>query len=141
MNLIIFTTILLLGFTTYYFGKKKALLIKNSNTRLTALPKFYGYYLAIWCAIPAFIIFSLWSIFEPTIVKLLVLTDYSNQGYLSDELNLFYEKTKALSRGLYSGEVTIFLENSVIKYQNLNSIAQNSKIVVILAIIIFSTLF
>jgi phosphate transport system permease protein len=141
LNLIIFTTILLLGFTTYYFGKKKALLIKNSNTRLTALPKFYGYYLAIWCAIPAFIIFSLWSIFEPTIVKLLVLTDYSNQGYLSDELNLFYEKTKALSRGLYSGEVTIFLENSVIKYQNLNSIAQNSKIVVILAIIIFSTLF
>ncbi|NQW07329.1 MAG: phosphate ABC transporter permease subunit PstC [Candidatus Pelagibacter sp.] len=141
MNSIIFAIILLLGFTTYYFGKKKALLIKNSNTRLTALPKFYGYYLAIWCAIPAFIIFSLWSIFEPTIVRLLVLTDYSNQGYLSDELNLFYEKTKALSRGLYSGEVTIFLENSVIKYQNLNSIAQNSKIVVILAIIIFSTLF
>jgi len=141
LNSIIFAIILLLGFTTYYFGKKKALLIKNSNTRLTALPKFYGYYLAIWCAIPAFIIFSLWSIFEPTIVRLLVLTDYSNQGYLSDELNLFYEKTKALSRGLYSGEVTIFLENSVIKYQNLNSIAQNSKIVVILAIIIFSTLF
>ena len=127
MNLIIFTTILLLGFTTYYFGRKKALLIQNTNTRLTALPKFYGYYLAIWCSIPAFIIFALWSIFEPTIVKLLVLTDYSNQGYQSDELNLIYEKTKSLARGFYSGEVTVFLEDSAAKYQNLKSIAINSK--------------
>ena len=141
MNLIIFTTILLLGFTTYYFGRKKALLIKNTNTRLTALPKFYGYYLAIWCSIPAFIIFALWSIFEPTIVKLFVLNDYANQGYLSDELNLIYEKTKSLARGLYSGEVTVFLEDSAAKYQNLKSIAQNSKVVVILSIIIASTIF
>ena len=141
MNLIIFTTILLLGFTTYYFGRKKALLIQNTNTRLTALPKFYGYYLAIWCSIPAFIIFALWSIFEPTIVKLFVLNDYANQGYLGDELNLIYEKTKSLARGLYSGEVTVFLEDSAAKYQNLKSIAQNSKVVVVLSIIIASTLF
>ena len=92
MNLVIFIFIVLLGFTSYYFGRKKAYSIQATNTRLTALPQFYGYYLAIWCAIPAFIIYSLWAIFEPSIVKLIILSDYSNQGYLDDELNLIYEK-------------------------------------------------
>ena len=112
MNLILFIFIVLLGFTSYYFGRKKAYTIQSTTKkRLTALPQFYGYYLAIWCAIPAFIIYSLWAIFEPTIVKLLILSDYANQGYLDDELNLIYEKTKALSRGQFTGEVTSFYPN------------------------------
>ena len=141
MNLVIFTFIVLLGFTSYYFGRKKAYSIQATNTRLTALPKFYGYYLAIWCAIPAFIIYSLWAIFEPSIVKLIILSDYSNQGYLDDELNLIYEKTKSLSRGQFSGEITPYLETSAEKYLNLRSIAQNSKVVLILAIIIASIVY
>ena len=141
MNLVIFIFIVLLGFTSYYFGRKKAYSIQATNTRLTALPQFYGYYLAIWCAIPAFIIYSLWAIFEPSIVKLIILSDYSNQGYLDDELNLIYEKTKSLSRGQFSGEITTYLETSAEKYLNLRSIAQNSKVVLILAIIIASIVY
>ena len=138
MNLILFTFIVLLGFTSYYFGRKKAYTIQYTKKRLTALPQFYGYYLAIWCAIPAFIIFSLWAIFEPTIVKLLILSDYSNQGYLDNELNLIYEKTKALSRGQFTGEITPFIEASAKKYINLRSIAQSSKVVIVLSAIIAS---
>ena len=138
MNLILFTFIVLLGFTSYYFGRKKAYTIQSTKKRLTALPQFYGYYLAIWCAIPAFIIFSLWAIFEPTIVKLLVLNDYSNQGYLDDELNLIYEKTKALSRGQFTGEITPFIEALAEKYLSLRSIAQSSKVVIVLSAIIAS---
>ncbi|MDC3146050.1 phosphate ABC transporter permease subunit PstC [Candidatus Pelagibacter sp.] len=138
MNLILFTFIILLGFTSYYFGRKKAYTIQYTKKRLTALPQFYGYYLAIWCAIPAFIIFSLWAIFEPTIVKLLILSDYSNQGYLDNELNLIYEKTKSLSRGQFTGEITPFIEASAKKYLNLRSIAQSSKVVIVLSAIIAS---
>ena len=138
MNLILFTFIVLLGFTSYYFGRKKAYTIQSTKKRLTALPQFYGYYLAIWCAIPAFIIFSLWAIFEPTIVKLLILSDYLNQGYLDDELNLIYEKTKALSRGQFTGEITPFIKASAEKYLSLRSIAQSSKVVIVLSAIIAS---
>ncbi len=138
LNLILFTFIVLLGFTSYYFGRKKAYTIQYTKKRLTALPQFYGYYLAIWCAIPAFIIFSLWAIFEPTIVKLLILSDYSNQGYLDNELNLIYEKTKSLSRGQFTGEITPFIEASAKKYINLRSIAQSSKVVIVLSAIIAS---
>ena len=115
MNLVIFIFIVLLGFTSYYFGRRKAYSIQATNTRLTALPQFYGYYLAIWCAIPAFIIYSLWAIFEPSIVKLIVLSDYNNQGYLEDELNVIYEKTKSLYRGQLTGEITPYLETAAEK--------------------------
>jgi len=141
VNLILFLFIVLLGFTSYYFGRRKAYAIQSTKTRLTALPKFYGYYLAIWCAIPAFIIFSLWAVFEPSIVKFLILSDYSNQGYLDDELNLIYEKTKSLARGQFTGEITPFIERSAEKYLNFRSIAQNSKIVIVLSIIIASVFY
>ena len=69
MNLVLISLILLLGFSSYYFGRKKATIIQSSQ-RLTALPKFYGYYLAIWCAAPALIIFSLWSVEEKKAIGL-----------------------------------------------------------------------
>ena len=137
MNLVLISLILLLGFSSYFFGRKKALVIQSSQ-RLTALPKFYGYYLSIWCAVPALIIFALWSIFEPSIVKSLILSDYDGQILTKNELQLTYTKIKALALGNYSGNITNFLDNSANKYLQIKGIADNAKIVIILSILIFS---
>jgi phosphate transport system permease protein len=137
MNLVLISLILLLGFSSYFFGRKKALVIQSSQ-RLTALPKFYGYYLSIWCAVPALIIFALWSIFEPSIVKNLILSDYDGQILTKNELQLTYTKIKALAFGNYSGNITNFLDNSANKYLQIKGIADNAKIVIILSILIFS---
>lgn len=137
MNLVLISLILLLGFSSYFFGRKKALVIQSSQ-RLTALPKFYGYYLSIWCAVPALIIFALWSIFEPSIVKNLILSDYDGQILTKNELQLTYTKIKALALGNYSGNITNFLDNSANKYLQIKGIAENAKIVIILSILIFS---
>ena len=137
MNLVLISLILLLGFSSYFFGRKKALVIQSSQ-RLTALPKFYGYYLSIWCAVPALIIFALWSIFEPSIVKNLILSDYDGQILTKNELQLTYTKIKALALGNYSGNITNFLDNSANKYLQIKGIADNAKFVIILSILIFS---
>ena len=137
MNLVLISLILLLGFSSYFFGRKKALVIQSSQ-RLTALPKFYGYYLSIWCAVPALIIFALWSIFEPSIVKNLILSYYDGQILTKNELQLTYTKIKALALGNYSGNITNFLDNSANKYLQIKGIADNAKIVIILSILIFS---
>lgn len=137
MNLVLISIILLLGFSSYFFGRKKAIVIQSSK-RLTALPKFYGYYLSIWCAVPALIIFALWSVFEPSIVKSLILSDYNGQILTKNELQLTYTKIKALALGNYSGNITNFLDNSANKYLQIKGIADNAKIVIILSILIFS---
>ena len=138
MNSVIFLTIVLLALSSYFFGRKKAILIQ-SNKRLTALPKFYGYYLAIWCGAPAFLLYALWSIFEPSIVRFFILSEYSSQGLLEGELNLFYEKVKSLSRNQYSGELTAELQRSAEKYLNFRDIAKWSKVVIVLSLLIAST--
>lgn len=137
MNLVLISLILLLGFSSYYFGRKKATIIQSSQ-RLTALPKFYGYYLAIWCAAPAFIIFSLWSVFEPTIVKNFILADYLDQNLTKNELQLIYTKVKALALGTYTGDINNFLDNSAGKYIQIKNMANNAKIVIVLAALILS---
>ena len=137
MNLVLISIILLLGFSSYFFGRKKAIVIQSSQ-RLTALPKFYGYYLAIWCAVPALIIFALWSVFEPSIVKGFILDNYDEQNLSKNELQLIYTKVKALALGTYSGEITNYLDNSANKYLRIKGIADNSKVLIILSILIFS---
>ena len=137
MNLVLISLILLLGFSSYYFGRKKATFI-HSSQRLTALPKFYGYYLAIWCAAPALIIFSLWSVFEPTIVKNFILADYLDQNLTKNELQLIYTKVKALALGTYTGDINNFLDNSAGKYIQIKNMANNAKIVIVLAALILS---
>ncbi len=137
MNLVLISLILLLGFSSYYFGRKKATIIQSSQ-RLTALPKFYGYYLAIWCAAPALIIFSLWSVFEPTIVKNFILADYLDQNLTKNELQLIYAKVKALALGTYTGDINNFLDNSAGKYIQIKNMANNAKIVIVLAALILS---
>ena len=137
MNLVLISLILLLGFSSYYFGRKKATIIQSSQ-RLTALPKFYGYYLTIWCAAPALIIFSLWSVFEPTIVKNFILADYLDQNLTKNELQLIYTKVKALALGTYTGDINNFLDNSAGKYIQIKNMANNAKIVIVLAALILS---
>ena len=137
MNLVLISLILLLGFSSYYFGRKKATIIQSSQ-RLTALPKFYGYYLAIWSAAPALIIFSLWSVFEPTIVKNFILADYLDQNLTKNELQLIYTKVKALALGTYTGDINNFLDNSAGKYIQIKNMANNAKIVIVLAALILS---
>ena len=78
MNLLIFALIILFSLSSYYFGRSKARKLVTSNKiKLNALPSYYGYYLAIWCGLPALVILSLWSLFEPTIIKVFILSNFS----------------------------------------------------------------
>ena len=76
MNILILTIIVLFSLSSYYFGRSEARkLITTNKIKLNALPSYYGYYLAVWCGLPALIILSLWSLFEPTIIKILIINN------------------------------------------------------------------
>ena len=51
--------ILLCAFYGFYIGKKKPLkLIQDKDlSKLNSNPKYYGYYIFLWCLIPALITF------------------------------------------------------------------------------------
>lgn len=57
----------------YYAGRRRAVFIVQGKIRdLHSLPAYYGFYTAMWSAVPAFIAFMVWSVFETTVIGRLV---------------------------------------------------------------------
>lgn len=66
--------ILVLAGTGYHLGTRRALTTVSGNAvDLHSLPGYYGYYVAIWCAIPALALVGLWLVLEPCIVQWLII--------------------------------------------------------------------
>ena len=96
MNLAIIVLIVLFSVSSFFFARTKVKKIAISNqTKLNALPDYYGYYLSLWCALPALLILVVWTIFEPSIIKAFIFQGISGenaQTYNNSELN-FSEKS------------------------------------------------
>ena len=137
MNSLIAGVILILCLSSYFFGRSEARKLVTQNIKLKALPAYYGYYLSLWCGLPALIIFGCWSLFEPTIIKVLILNNFPQ----IESKDLFYEQTLSFFNGNFSGEITNEIKAASIKYSSINIIAQNSKIVIIAAALISSLTF
>ena len=73
------TLILLLAFMTiasFHFGRRRSLATVAGVRRtvsLHSLPGYYGYYVAIWCALPALLLLTAWLFIEPRLVVALVV--------------------------------------------------------------------
>jgi phosphate transport system permease protein len=64
--------LLLLTTAGYYMGRKRALAVVEGTGKgqrlLHSRPTYYGALAALWCAIPALVVFSFWHIFESTVI-------------------------------------------------------------------------
>ena len=137
MNLLLLTIILVFSLSSYFFGRSEARKLVTGNIKLNALPAYYGYFLALWCGLPALIIFGGWSLFESTIIKTLILSDFSN----IQSRDLFYERTLSFFNGNFSGEITNEIKVASERYAYLNNLAHNSKIALVASAIIASVVF
>ena len=81
MNLAILLLIVLFSTSCFFFGRKKIINITAANKiRMNALPDYYGYYLALWCAIPAVLILAFWTVFEPTIINAFIINNINSSN-------------------------------------------------------------
>jgi len=139
MNLTIFLLILLFSLSVFFLGKTKATNISKERVKLHSLPNYYGYYIALWCGVPALIIFSLWSLFEPMIIKLLVINNLPNQD--PGKLNLIYERILAFTNGTFTGEINDTIQSGSKQYQSLRDIFEGSKIALVSVVILLCSIF
>ena len=136
MNTIILLLVTIFSYLSFLYGRSRIRKITSTQSiKINALPNYYGYYLALWCALPALIILLFWSIFEPAIIKYLISQTLiqNDLNYSSDQLNLLYQKIRSLYEGNFSGTLTEEIKIGVKNYENLQTIAQNSKIVLLLS--------
>ena len=85
--------LLVLSTVAYYFGRCKAFALAGraeGAVKLHSRPVYHGALMALWCAIPALLIFGFWLVFEAQVITQLVVQDLpeSIRSLPPDRLNL-----------------------------------------------------
>ena len=92
----------------FYFGRSRSLAVANGSPRdLHSVPSYYGFYVAIWCGIPAFLLVLVWLALEPVIVKEMVLSSLpgSYAALSPSQLELVWVDIRNLATGnIVSGQ-------------------------------------
>jgi phosphate transport system permease protein len=103
------------------------------------LPGYYGYYVALWCGIPAFALLGLWLALEPYAVEKMLVSSLPEtvQELPPSRLGLYVNDIRNLADGnIVSRDVDPELQATADHYNGLKHISQVAAIVCVLAIAI-----
>lgn len=99
---ILFIVLIALTVFGYYFGRTKVIGLVSGNVRdLHSRPNYYGFYLALWCAVPAVIVSVAWLTLQPLIAESLVIATLPAelQDLPADRLGLLINDIHNLADG------------------------------------------
>jgi len=124
---VLIAVLLVLTSTAYVLGRNRALANSGGNIRvLHSLPRYYGWYVALWCGVPALIVLLLWTSLETRIVTALVVDSLppEMQALPADRLNLVVNDIRNLAHGdAVSRDAQPALEAAAARYNELKAIA------------------
>jgi phosphate transport system permease protein len=135
------TLILLLGFmaiAAFYFGRSRSLSLVGGpghGMALHSLPGYYGYYVAIWVALPALALLLLWVLIEPRLIVALVVNGLpeASRNLPVGELNLLVNNIQNLAAGdVISVAADDTLQNAAAQFNNYS--ARSRQILAVLAL-------
>ncbi len=76
MTLALTAVLLLLSAYSFWLGRSRAFAVSGGHTRtLHSRPQYHGMYLALWCALPSFILIGIWMVLEPRIAEWLLVAN------------------------------------------------------------------
>jgi len=133
-------TLLLLSAGAYYLGRRRAFAVAGGHVRnLHSLPSFYGSYAALWCGLPALLVFALWAAAQPNLVVNWVVAGLPPElrDLPPDRLNLVINDLKNLVGGNFvaSASDPVMVEAAE-RYRRLQAIGNAALWVVVLSLAI-----
>jgi phosphate transport system permease protein len=128
----------LCGFA-YYVGRRRAFAVAGDASQIKNLhsrPTYYGAIVALWCGIPALILFALWLAFESSIITQIVISDLPEniRSQTAAELNLFVNQIKNIVSGnIVSGKITPPMQAAADHYHSLQTTSKAALAVVVIS--------
>jgi phosphate transport system permease protein len=95
--------ILLIAAAAALFARNRAVGLRGGGARLNSLPNYHGLYVAIWAAIPALILLTLWSPVQTVLVEQAVLA--SPAGQKLPDFDLARDTILTEAQGIAAGEI------------------------------------
>ena len=139
--------IVLLCITTvaYYLAKRRSLSVSagiGGIRQLHSLPSYYGSLAAMWCAVPAIVVLSLWLALENSVVTSMVVAELPEEmrALPKAELNLKVNDIKNLVTGnIVAGDPDPATQAAADRYRSLQSISKAALMVIVLVLAIAGT--
>ena len=137
--------LLCLSTVAYQLGRTRALSLtgKPGGTQtLHSRPVYYGVLTALWCGLPALLVFAVWQICEPLLITKILVAHLPReiQELPVNRLNLVLNDIKNLVSGnIVSGEIKPEIEAAANHYRNLQATANGALTVVVLSLGIIGT--
>ena len=119
--------LLVLSTCGYYLGRRRAFAVGGGSAGIKNLhsrPVYYGSLTALWCGIPALLLFGFWLAFESAIITHLVVSDLPEtiRNLPAAELNLKVNKIRNLVSGnIIAGAVEPQIQAAADHYRNLKA--------------------
>src|SRR5687768_14192420 len=138
---VLILVILALSLIGYWLGRSRALAQEqSSNTgRLQALPQYYGYYVALWCGLPALALLLIWLLAQGPVVDRLLLASLPDEltaGASPAQIDLLVATIKNAAVGIVFGQPDPAITAAAERYGALRGGAQAALVVVVLAVAI-----
>ncbi len=133
-----FMVLMLLSGAAFWVGRRRAFAVAGSRAGLIEMhsrPVYYGLLTALWCAVPALLIFSTWTIFESTIITQLVINALPDEvrSLPPDRLNLVVNDIKNLVSGnVVATKIDQTMQAAAAHYRHLQTLSNTALAVVVL---------
>ncbi|MBK8175049.1 MAG: phosphate ABC transporter permease subunit PstC [Rhodospirillales bacterium] len=103
---ILMATLLVLTAIGFYLGRARAVDVgRRGYERLHSRPHYYGYYVAVWCGLPALLVLLVWLIAEPQIVHAVVMASLpdADRALPPERLGLLFNDIRNVASGNIAG--------------------------------------
>ena len=138
--------LLLLTAGGFYLGRRRAFAVSSTiggPKVLHSRPTYYGSLTALWCAVPALIVFSFWLAFESTVITDMMIAGLPEEirNLPKDRLNLIVNDIRNLVSGnIVGGEISPAIREAADRYQSMKTTSHAALSVLIVAMAIAATL-
>jgi phosphate transport system permease protein len=132
--------LLALSSLAYALGRRRAVAVAGGSQGVRDLhsrPVYYGVYAALWCGVPALLVFGLWLAFEATVVTELVVAGMPEEvrSLPPDRLSLVLNDVRNLVQGnILSGQVDATMQAAADHYRSLVQTSHAALAVVMLVL-------
>ena len=139
--------LLALSTAAYFFGRRKAFALDGraeGAVKMHSRPTYHGALAALWCAIPALLIFGFWLAFENQVITQLVVKDMpeSIRSLPVDRLSLVINDIRNIESGSFVSQTSNpAMQAAAEHYRSLRSISRHALAVITIALMVAAALF
>ncbi|MEQ8281409.1 MAG: phosphate ABC transporter permease subunit PstC [Parvibaculum sp.] len=130
------TIVLALSLVGYFIGRANAGALKKSGVGMHSIPAYHGYFVALSCGIPAFLLVLVWIAAEGAVVDRLVLASlpsYITDGIEGSRMSLILSEIKSIAGGRIFGTPDPAILEAAERYKALRGTASLAMVVCALA--------